>query len=214
MSTWRKTLTLFAAASLVVGLGACGDDDDDETAVADDDTSETTEADAEGDDHEMPDDEGAPDINPCADGVDPADAGLPPAEEPADGATAVTITAKDYEFVGADELGAAGTYAITFENEGAELHEMVIQRIDESETRTVEEMLQSEEPPDTLTEVAFGFACPGSNTVFNADMSEPGRYVALCFIPTGTTPETDPADFESGGAPHAMNGMVVELEVA
>ena len=212
MTTWRKLATLLAALLLTIGLAACGDDDDDDTAVGADDTSETTEA--EGDDHEMPGEDGPPEINPCAEGVDPADAGLPPAEEPAEGATAVTVTAKDYEFVGADALSAGGTFAITLENEGNELHEMMIQKIDESETRSVEEMLQSEEPPETLSEVAFGFACPGSSTVFNADISEPGRYVALCFIPSGTTAETDPADFENGGPPHAMNGMVVEFEVS
>lgn len=209
MTTWRKLAALLAAALLTIGLAACGDDDDDDTAIGADDTSETA-----GDDHDMPtdgDEGGPPDINPCAEGADPAEAGLPPAEEPAEGATAVTVTAKDYEFEGVDALEAGGTFAITFENEGNELHELMIQRIDESETRSVEEMLQSEERPDTVTEVAFGFACPGSSTVVNADLSEPGRYVALCFIPVGTLPETDPKDFESGGPPHAMQGMVVEF---
>jgi hypothetical protein len=202
----NQIMTLFAAATLVVGLAACGDDDDDETAA--DDTEETT------DDTSSDEEGGPPEVNPCADGVSPEDAGLPPAEEPADGATEVTVMAADYSFDGLDAITATGTYAITLENEGEELHEVAIQYIDPSETRSVEEMLASEEQPETVTDVAFGFACPGESTVFNADLSEPGRYVALCFIPTGTTAETDPADFESGGAPHAMNGMVVEFEVS
>jgi hypothetical protein len=215
MTTWRKLAALLAATLLMFGLAACGDDDDDDTAVGADDTSETTEA---GDDHDMPTegegDEGPPEVNPCADGVDPADAGLPPAEEPAEGATAVTVTAKEYEFAGVDALSAGGTFAITFENAGKELHELMIQHIDDSETRSIEEMMQSEEQPETVSEVAFGFACPGSTTTFNAEVTEPGRYVALCFIPVGTTPETDPKDFEAGGPPHAMQGMVVEFEVS
>jgi hypothetical protein len=207
LHTSRKLSVLFAAGLLVVGLAACGDDDDDDTAVgAEDDTTETTE-------HDMGDEEGAPDVNPCAEGVDPADAGLPEPEEPAEGATPITVQAEDYEFTGADALAAGGSFAVTFENDGEELHEMLVQRIDESETRSIEEMMQSEEKPETVTDVAFGFACPGTSTTFNAELAEPGRYVVLCFIPTGTTPETDPADFESGGAPHALNGMYVELEV-
>ena len=215
MTTWRKLAALLAATLLMIGLAACGDDDDDDTAVGADDTSETTEA--EGEDHDMPaegeGEGGPPEVNPCGEGVDPAEAGLPPAEEPAEGATAVTVTAKEYSFEGVDALAAGGSFAITFANEGKELHELVIQHIDESETRSVEEMMQSEEPPDTLSEVAFGFACPGSETTLNAEVTEPGRYVALCFIPVGTTPETDPKDFENGGPPHAAQGMVVEFEV-
>ena len=214
MDIWRKLAALLAATLLVVGLAACGGDDDDDTAVGADDTSETTEA--EGGDHDMPTEgegDGAPEVNPCGEGVDPAEAGLPPAEEPAEGATAITVTAKEYEFTGADALAAGGSFAITFENEGKELHELMIQRIDESETRSMEEMMQSEEPPDTLTQVAFGFACPGSSTTLNAEITEPGRYTAICFIPVGTTSETDPKDFEGGGPPHAMQGMVLEFEV-
>jgi len=38
--------------------------------------------------------------------------------------------------------------------------------------------------------------------------------VLVCFILTGTTPKTKPADFGKGGAPHALNGMVAEVDVA
>jgi hypothetical protein len=120
------------------------------------------------------------------------------------------VTAKDYEFEGADALAAGGAFAITLENEGTELHEMVVQRIDPSETRSLEEMMQEEEPPETVTTVGFGIACPGESTVFNADLAEPGRYVALCFVPVGTTPEVTE---EPQGPPHAAEGMVLELEV-
>jgi hypothetical protein len=204
MTTRRKILTLCAALTLVLGLGACGDDDDDETAVADDETSETTAA--EGDhDEEMGQEEG----NPCA--PDAPDDALPPAEELDADATPVTITAKEYEFGGTDALAAGGAFGITFQNEGNEIHELVLQKIDDAETRSVEEMLQLEEPPDTVTDVAFGVACPGDTTTFNADLSEPGRYVALCFVPVGATAD---ATEEPQGPPHAMQGMVVELELS
>lgn len=46
------------------------------------------------------------------------------------------------------------------------------------------------------------------------NIDEPGRYVAVCFIPVGTTPETPPEDFENLGPPHALQGMVAEFEVS
>ena len=47
---------------------------------------------------------------------------------------------------------------------------------------------------------------------------EPGRYVAVCFIPVGSTPEAM-ADMEMSGdepqgEPHAAEGMVAEFTVA
>lgn len=206
MTTWRKLAALLMATLLTISLAACGDDDDDDTAVGADDTSETTEAEGDdGEDHDMGDDEVG---NPCA--PDAPDDALPPADEPLDGATAITVTAKDYEFEGADALTAGGMFSVTLENEGTELHEMMVQIIDPSETRSIEEMMQSEEPPDTVSPVGFGMACPGESTVFDADLTKPGRYVALCFIPVGMTPE---ATSEPEGPPHATQGMVFEFEV-
>ena len=192
MDIWRKPAALRAATVLTVELAACGGDDDDDAAVGADDTSETTEAEG----HDMPTEGaggGSAEVNPCG-----------------EGATAVTVTAKDYEFEGSDVLAAGGTFAVTLENEGTELHELVVQVIDPSEKRSIEEMVQGEEPPDTVTPVGFGIACPGESTVFNADVTKPGRYVALCFVPVGTTPE---ATSEPEGPPHAMQGMVLEFEV-
>jgi hypothetical protein len=213
--TWRKAFALLMLFALTLGVAACGDDDDSEDASASEDTEETTDdTEAEGEEPEGeggPD--GPPDVNPCAEGMTPEEAGLPPAEEPAEGATAIDITAKDYEFVGAEALDAGGKFAITLTNEGTELHEMAIVKLAEGEDRPLEELLAGDEEPET-TDVAFGFACPGTSTVLNADVTAPGRYVALCFIPVGTTPETDPSAFEQGGPPHAANGMVHEFTIS
>ena len=215
----RKFAFLFAALALVAGLAACGDDDDGEDASASADDAEETASGDEGEDGEADDgeegegegDDGPPDVNPCAEGVDPADAGLPESEEPAEGATAVSVQAAEYSFEGVDALAAQGTYAITLANEGKELHELGLVRLDDSETRPIEEILQSEEEPE-MTEVARGFACPGEEMTFNAEISQPGRYVAACFIPVGTTPETDPASAPEG-PPHAAQGMIEEIVI-
>lgn len=202
--TWRKLASLLMVGALAVGAAACGDDDDDVAASGDvDDTTETSEGDEEMEEH--PEDEEG---NPC--GPDAPDDALPPAEEPAEGATAITVTAKDYSFTGAEALEAGGSFAITLENEGTELHEMALVRLAEGEERPLEEIVSSGEEPD-MTEIGFGIACPGESTTFNADVSEPGRYVAVCFIPVGTTPE---ATEEPQGPPHAAQGMTFEFEIA
>ena len=200
-------------STLALGVAACGDDAEEPAASGDDIEETTTTAPEEGEGEEGeggPD--GPPEVNPCAEGTTPEEAGLPPAEEPAEGATPIEIVAKDYAFEGAEALDAGGSFAITFKNEGAELHEIAIMKLEDEET-PLAEMMQAEEEPET-TDVAFGFACPGGETVVNAEITEPGRYVALCFIPVGTTPETDPAKFAEDGMPHAANGMVHEFRIS
>jgi hypothetical protein len=203
--SWRKLASLVTIGTLLLGVAACGDDDD--STVASDTNKTTTSTTA------AEDGGGPPDENPCAEGGSGTLPGEAPAK-PAAGATAVTVTAEDYKFGGTDALKAGGTFAIAFENKGKELHELVIQHINDDEKRPLSELLQEDDPSKFATDVAFTFACPGATAdAIGADLTAPGRYVALCFIPTGTTPETKPADFDKGGAPHAMNGMIVEFTV-
>ncbi len=57
------------------------------------------------------------------------------------------------------------------------------------------------------------FAAPGEHDVTFAQL-EPGRYVMLCFIPTGTTSmEMLDGETPPDGAPHFTQGMVHEFEV-
>ena len=195
----RRTPRAVASVLVVAtfALGACGGDDggSDATASASaseeaDDTTETTEAEAEG---------------VCAE--------LPPAETPAEGATRTAVVGEDYEFFAAEALALGGQQAVSFINEGEELHELNIVRIAPEETRPVEQIIQesagSDAPPATITPVAMGIACPGERTVFNIDLSTPGRYAAVCFIPVGTT-----ATEEGDGPPHAAEGMFAEFTVA
>lgn len=199
-------------STLALGAAACGDDAEEPAASGDDIEETTTTVAEEGEEGEGGPD-GPPDVNPCAEGSSPEEAGLPPAEEPAEGATPIDVTAKEYEFVGADALDAGGSFAITFANEGVELHELLIVKLADGEERPLEEIISSGEEPE-FTDVAFGFACPGESTTMNAEIEEPGRYVAICMIPSGTTPETDPAAFEQGGPPHAASGMVHEFTIS
>ena len=139
---------------------------------------------------------------------------IPPTEPPA-GAAPVEVTAEDLVFVGVDALAAGGEFALTLTNVDDELHEIVVQRINDGETRSIAELLQSEDDPATFaTPAGSAFACPGATSEPNLiDTSEPGRYVALCFIPTGLTADTPPEAFAELGPPHAFQGMVAEFDV-
>lgn len=207
---WRLLVSLVALFGLTLAVSGCGDDDGEDTAATTTtaETDETTTTAAEGED------EGdSPDVNPCAEG-ESGTLGPPPAAPAAD-ATPVTITASEYTFGGLDALNATGEYAVTLENAGKELHEIVIQKIDDAETRPLEELLTVEDPSSFTTDVAFSFACPGVTAEpVSVNLETPGRYVALCFIPTGTLPETPPAEFENLGPPHAIQGMIEEINVS
>jgi hypothetical protein len=214
----RRLAALAAVLVLAAGVAACGGDDDDDAVASGDGTTMTTAAPdddmAMGDDDAAGDDHMAPEVNPCGpdgDGMLPGMEG----ETPADDATDVTITAKEYEFSGTDALAAGGMFAVTFENQGEELHELVVMKVPDGEDRSLDELLADESAGDSLTMVGQSFACPGDTAdPVGVDLSDSGRYVVVCFIPTGAMPDTDPADFEHLGAPHAMNGMAAEVNVS
>lgn len=169
--------------------------------AADDDASDTTA---------LPD--GPPPVNPCAAGES---GDLGEVEAPSDDAAPIEVTADEYVFGGLDEITSTGEYALTLRNEGEELHEVALVRIDDDETRPVEELLQEDDPSEFATDIAFAFACPGDTSEPTAvSIDEPGRYVAVCFIPVGVTADTPPEEFETLGPPHAVQGMVAEIQVS
>lgn len=126
------------------------------------------------------------------------------------------VTATDYAFDGIPEEVPAGTTLLTFANDGTEFHEAVVMQIAEGEERSFEELmaLPEEEAAGLVTNKAFVFGPPDAETYVTADL-EPGRYVAICFVPVGATPDAlasgAPLD-ESDG--HFMHGMVSEFQVS
>lgn len=164
----------------------------------------------------------------CADGDSteaPDDTPTPTAA--AGGGDAVAITGIDYGFDGVPETVAAGT-ELTFANASdAEAHEMVVMRIDDAEERSVQELLElpEEEAGEVTTFEGVAVAMPGEEGVTPEGpvvLDVPGRYVLLCFIPTGADPAvlqeaieseaTEPPQMD-GGPPHFTQGMVAELTV-
>ncbi len=141
-----------------------------------------------------------------------------------------TVTAVDYRFENLPSSVKAGT-TLTLENTSdKELHEMVLVRLPDDEKRSAEELLRLPEaelgamfsgPPAVVM-----FAPPGSEdpvlAVGDGKLTEKGRYLVTCSIPTGA----DPAAFlqamqnsaggppqVAGGPPHLAQGMYGEITV-
>ncbi len=118
---------------------------------------------------------------------------------------------------------------------------MALWRINDDTTESVGEILalSEEEIPTKVTPKGAAFAFPGATGFGTADL-EPGRYIAVCEIPEGLTPEvaesleeeapegsapegSDPEGSAPGGSapegepqlgpPHHTLGMVQEFEV-
>jgi hypothetical protein len=139
------------------------------------------------------------------------------------GYTELNVTASEYEFGGLPPELPAGPAIVSLANIGEEVHEIVIVRVNDEVTLSLDELfeLPEEESEAMMTFVGFAFTFPGEtgNTVLDLT---PGRHVALCFLPEGAAPEviaqmggpedTPPEEAEFG-PPHFVLGMVHEFEV-
>ncbi|GAA2543491.1 hypothetical protein [Pseudonocardia hydrocarbonoxydans] len=121
-----------------------------------------------------------------------------------------SVTAVDFEFQGLPDSLPAGQSAVTLTNEGEDFHEIVLARINDDVTLPVADVLAlpMEEALASVQLVGIVFAAPGESDTSFIDAT-PGRYVAACFLPEGTTPTT-----EGTGPPHFTLGMLREFTVA
>jgi hypothetical protein len=137
----------------------------------------------------------------------------------------LNVAGSDYAFGGLPTEAAAGPTIITLENIGEEVHEIVIFRINEDVTASIDELLAlpEEELFTMMTFAGFTYAYPGDVSNATADLA-PGRHIAICFIPEGSTPEIvdqtgvgPEASAPPGvtlGPPHFTLGMIQEFTVA
>jgi hypothetical protein len=131
---------------------------------------------------------------------------------------ALNVTAVDYAYQGVSESVPSGGAVLTLTNEGTELHEAVLFRINDDVTEPVTDILSlpEEEAMTMVTEAGGAFAFPGDTGSGNVNL-EPGRYAMVCFIPVGLTPEAATEAEETGvepeGPPHFTEGMVQEFTV-
>jgi len=152
--------------------------------------------------------------------------------EPAQAHTGVVpVQGVDYRFVGLPNEVAVGA-TFTFTNASPkEYHEMVLLRIAEGDTRTLAQLfaLSEAEQARATTVVGVSIAAPlekGTTVEGVLAADHPGRYVALCFLPTGADPRAveqvlanstgeGPPDFgPNAGPPHVSQGMVTEFTVS
>lgn len=140
----------------------------------------------------------------------------------------VEVTAVDFDFEGLPKTIEAGTRLTLTNGAPRELHELVAFKLPDDETRPVADLLELPEPelgpllgqPSTVL-----LAAPGAEqipAVGDGTLTEPGRYLVMCSIPTGV----DPAEYLAaaaasagqkpdvpGGPPHFTSGMFAELNV-
>jgi plastocyanin len=148
---------------------------------------------------------------------------------------AIEVGGVEYAFTGLPTSLPAGT-ELSFRNDGAEVHEMVVVRIADGVSESVEELLAMEaEGRDPMTEGLIEivgdmplFAAPGTTAEGTRTLESEGRYVVLCFIPQGLTdmsvleqlgPDTNPEDLSPelqalmANPPHLALGMIQEFTV-
>jgi len=139
----------------------------------------------------------------------------------------LNVTLSEFAFGGIPtELSAGGTI-ISALNTGEQVHEIVVLRLNDDVTMTVEELLAlpEEEAFQYVAFIGAGFAVPGETGTVLLNLT-PGRHVALCFLPDGLTAEVfeeaggqigPDVSFPPGvelGAPHFTHGMVQEFTVS
>lgn len=131
----------------------------------------------------------------------------------------VSVEAEDYHFTGLPDEIEAGPALLRLDNKGTELHELMMLKVKDGETRSTDEILAlPEEEAQALVEQMGGvFATPGADGTSTADLAA-GRYLVICAIPVGLTPEAIGAAEAGGeepqlGPPHFTQGMVHELTV-
>lgn len=141
----------------------------------------------------------------------------------------------EYAFTNLPTSVPAGT-SLTFTNNGAEVHEMVLVRIADGVTESLEELLamdaEGRDPMEEGLVEMVGemplYAAPGTKAEGTRTLEREGRYVVLCFIPQGLTdmsifdelgPDTNPEDLPPevqalmANPPHFALGMIQEFTV-
>ena len=142
------------------------------------------------------------------------------------GGKSLEVTGDDYVFKGVPAKIAPGT-VISFTNASKrEVHELVALRVKDGETRPASVLLQLPEAERDATAEFRGVAIafPGEKGITPegpVTLTQPGRYLFVCAIPTGADPAAyreavknpGPPPSVPGGPPHLVNGMVSEVTV-
>ncbi len=128
------------------------------------------------------------------------------------------VVGVEYAFENVPDTVTVGT-ELTFRNNGAEAHEMVLARKNAGVTTSFEELLAmpEEESAKLVTFIGQVMANPGETAEGSLVADAAGDYLMICFFPQGWTeiPEGTPGPDASlpVGAPHFTLGMLKEFTV-
>jgi hypothetical protein len=125
----------------------------------------------------------------------------------------VDVTGIEYTFQGLPKTVPAGTVAIRFTNNGAELHELDIFGVKSKDSVKKIAGLSEKERAKKVEEVANTFATQGQTSYAIADLSKPGRYGVVCHLPVGSTSEQAAEHPAHHGKSHAQEGMYATITV-
>ena len=120
------------------------------------------------------------------------------------GFSELEVTAADYSFTGLPTDIAAGPAIVSMDNTGEEFHEVSFYRVNDDVTESLDELLAlSEEEVETkVTRKGGAFGPPGAISFGPVNLDEPGRYIVICTIPEGLTPEVmEELEASEGTAP-------------
>ena len=123
----------------------------------------------------------------------------------------VAASAVDYEYDGVPKTIRTGQTAITLRNDGKEFHEIVLLRVNDGVTDSVDDILKLP-PPEMFAKVTpafFTMAAPGLSGTGFTNLAA-GHYAWLCFIPKGSKPGAEPPP---DAPPHFTKGMLEEVDV-
>jgi uncharacterized cupredoxin-like copper-binding protein len=121
----------------------------------------------------------------------------------------LNVTAAEYKFKGVPKTLKTGVVLVNFKNAGSESHEINIQRFKTSDTLKTLLALPKGQAKTRLEPQGNTGADPGQTSVGYFQFTKPGRYVAVCLIPRGTTSGSQTGT----GPPHATLGMHAEFTV-
>jgi hypothetical protein len=124
------------------------------------------------------------------------------------------VTGIDYEFQGLPKTLPADNAAIRFTDNGAEIHELDIVRVKSKDSARKIAGMSEKDLAKNTERVGGTFAIQGQTSYTVADLSKPGRYVAVCHLPVGSTSEQ--AAEQAGkkhAKTHAQEGMYAEIKV-
>jgi hypothetical protein len=160
---------------------------------------------------ESPTPETTPDITPEA---TPTIGSPAPGVSPGQGEV-IDVIGLEYRYEGVPATAAVGT-EFRLQNDGQEVHEIVLIRRNPDVTMSFEELLllPEDEAMRFVSVRGVVIARPGETSEDVVAASEPGDYLMICFVPTGMTelPEGPDASIPPG-PPHFTLGMLQELSV-